>query len=169
MTLHTGTTIPFGRHNGKLIGSVIICHPDYIHWIDCQPSDPDYQWLYEAIDECIELFDTKPFTIPCAGRKDGKLCTKPVAQASAYQYSADLAFWCNDCDPSQKSAPSYKLTILETYRRALLHVSMNMTTRESYRRIIKQLTGAKGLIGKRTDDKILNFLYGDYLESITNA
>lgn len=152
--------MPIKPHKGKLIETVIIRYPDFINWFDGLEHHSGFQSLYDYIDECIEIFDNKPYTISCKGKVNGDPCLRPPTYASVYRRTADPVFWCDECNPCQLGATEEKLSRVSSYREALNHVTAQAQTRENYRLIIRRMAEAKGLTGKRTDEKILHFFYG---------
>jgi len=53
--------MPIGPHQGKLVERVIITHPDFIHWSFTRLHG-GFRWLLDHMQECIDLFDEKPFS-----------------------------------------------------------------------------------------------------------
>jgi len=153
--------MPIGPQQGKLVERVIITHPDFINW-SFTNLHGGFRWLLNHMQECIELFDEKPFSSEdCAGKVDGSPCTRPVEGMSLFSKSPRPAFWCSECNPLQLGASSNKLTMCCTYDDALFHVRCYDGKRSEQRFLIREMAKAKGLIGNVTDQKLLKFFYED--------
>ena len=151
--------MPIGPHKGDIIETVIIKYPDFIFWLAERDPDPKFQWLYDAIQERVDIFDTKPFTnVQCAGRIDGVECTSPVTRFSLYRGSSIPSFWCSECDPLQLGASEGKIEIHTTYYDALWCLDRADANREQKQNLIRRLTEAKGVTGNLTEKKLVEFL-----------
>ena len=151
--------MPIRPHRGDMVERVVIEYPDFVRWWLMVDDTPGLRWLHDMFEVCIEIFDNKPFTVPCAGKVDGSPCTRPVTRFSLYPQSCNPAYWCEECDPGQRGS-SKSLEIGRTYEDALLHVQCYTDRRPDKRAIIKDIARAKGLTGNLTDQKILAFFYG---------
>jgi hypothetical protein len=157
---YKGRRHPNGRHQGQLIETVIIKSPDYIRWLSEQLPHPGFQWLYDYIRECIDVFDGKPFVATCAGKIGTERCGNPATRFTMYPNSVSLYFWCDICDPEQLGAVG-KLTEGTCYYEALAHVAHTCEGRRAgYRSIIKSIAKAKGLPKRVEEQQMIEFFYG---------
>lgn len=159
-TLIRGQNLPFGRHRGLLIEKVILKYPDWIAWLSRQPQGPGFRWLYEYIDACIEIFDSKPFIdVACSGRRNDAPCDRRPTRFSLRPGSEAPRYWCEDCDPALLGGGA--LAVTTSYMALLLHIrGIANAKRELYRSSVIHLAATKGYTGRLTNQKIVKFFYG---------
>lgn len=158
--IQRGKRLPFSdKYKGELIEKLILDKPDFIAWLLAKPRLAQFTTTYEHVDACIKAFDAAPFTSACYGKRNERRCTEPVVRASLRPPSPDPYFWCATCSPTQRGAEGV-LTI-RTYREALGYVrDFCGGRRGDFRFLVKALYKAKGLAGRKSEEKILEFFHG---------
>lgn len=154
-----GMSLPFGKYKGELVEKIVLTHPDYIAWLLNQPSLPQYKFVLEHINWCIQIFNSKPFTDrQCSSYRP---CSNPVTRISLYKHNPSPYYWCQSCDPYSSGAIGNVLTLVRTYQEALNYVEFVCGSKKSiYENLIQTMHNAKGLTGRRTTEKILAFFHG---------
>lgn len=159
------TKMPIAPHNNKLVSAVIVRFPDFIYWLAERTPIAEFDWLYEHIQEQVDIFDGRPFTqVTCAGRVDGQPCTLAVKRYSLYQKSAMPSFWCATCDPLQLGANEDKLATYTGYYDGIRYVHRFGANRLRKRALVRRLANAKGLTGNFTERKVMEFFRTDPVE-----
>lgn len=136
--------VPFGKHQGKTVGTLVLKHPDYIKWVLAQQGPTGgLKRIRDEAERLIRIFDAKPILGACSGRN----CKRPPVIFSAADRSSSLLYqWCDSCDPYQSGAAPGKLTVVRTYRAALNHVESTCGgVKSSYKTIIGVIAQRKGL------------------------
>ena len=144
--------VTFGKYDGKLVEQLLIRDPSYIIWMLAQKAPG--KAMAEVCDEArrlIEIFDAKPFVVPCSGED----CKHTATRCSVYR-EVNLQCWCDQCDPYSACPTPGKLRVIRTYGDAIQHADQK-GTREF---LIRSLADLKGLKGRAQASKILAF-FGD--------
>jgi len=153
--------MPFRPHKGMLVEKVILVYPDFIAWLYEKKRLSKFDYLYDHIDKCIEIFDSKPFAlVRCRGKIEQEPCIRPVTRMTLYPGSPRPHFWCDKCD-IWKFTDAYEfLDEARTYREALHFIKYSCKgIRLLSRYLIKQIYQAKGLTGMLTKKRILSFFH----------
>lgn len=82
------------------------------------------------------------------------------------QPKAPPMYWCDECDPYSEGSGK-PLTIVRTYTGALQYVADWCKGQAgAFRALIRSMQEAKGLSGRKTADKIVNFFHGEPSETV---
>jgi hypothetical protein len=135
--------ITFGKYDGKTSQEVVVKHASYAKWVLDQSASGSLGSLQTELKRLISRLDNKPYTCTCS--KTG--CTRPVSRLTAYANNdVDLYPWCAICDPYSLGANSGKLTVVNSYKDVLNHVTIRCgATKGGYDRIVKAYARSKGL------------------------
>ena len=127
----------YGKYAGKTTEELVLKRPDWAQWmVENYPGSP----VSRSIHELVTKLNRRKFTKKCAE------CGRAATQASAFQNTGSLMFWCDHCNPYGSGARDGTLTVVSTFRAALLHVDMTCDGRRTdKRRIIKEFARGKGL------------------------
>ena len=155
-----GTPMPFGKYSGrKSIEELILFRPEYIWWLTTETKLP---WNHEAslaINCCIRAFDDRPLVVLCQGACGKEPCRQRATRAFLLDGSLAPYFFCDGCDP-QLLYPRCRPVLINGDRSAL-HLSQYLGSglRCEFRNLVKALFEAKGLVGRKTRQRILDFLH----------
>lgn len=135
--------ITFGKCKGKTSQEVVVKHASYVKWVLAQEASGALGNLQDEVKRLITRLDNKPYACKCS--KTG--CTRPVSRLTAYANNdVDLYPWCADCDPYDLGANSGKLTVVNSYKDVLNHVTNRCgATKGGFDRIVKAYARLKGL------------------------
>jgi|WetSurMetagenome_2_1015567.scaffolds.fasta_scaffold39614_2 hypothetical protein len=156
-----GLPLPFKKFKGKHIENIMITHPGYIDWLLREEINDKFGYIIDHINYCIQRFDNRPYTIQCFGTNmtTGERCEKPISRLSLYSDNLEPYFWCSDCDPYQTGAMK-ALTIVRNYKEALDFIhNFCGNSNPDFQFLIEKISNAKGLTGRRTNEKILSFFH----------
>ena len=147
--------MPFGKYAGKLIERLILTDPYYMDWVMGFDED-ERGWVQDHIAKCIKNFNSKPFVVECCG--NGTPCNNQVVLLSFYKFSevaqAPIPY-CKECYLHEASETGY---FVRTYEHALeLARDMYRGTKVDLKIILDHLCWAKGLLGRRTDERLIQF------------
>lgn len=142
--------IQSGKYEGRETQYVLLRMPDWANWmIANHPANP----ICRQFSRHVTALDAKPFQRPC------RFCGKPAVLATAYRSNTDLEFWCGSCDPYGGGATPGKLTVIRTYRDAVMHVESTCSgSRTDIRAITKALAEAKGAPSRIGNPQAVAFL-----------
>ncbi|HPG46907.1 MAG TPA: hypothetical protein PKW76_14620 [bacterium] len=147
----------FGKkHRGKLIERLILTEPYYIDRFMELELHPKYHWIQAHIAKCIKNFNNKPFVVQCCGNDTP--CNNQVVLLSFYKFSevaqAPIPY-CKECYLHEASKTGY---FVRTYEHALeLARDMYRGTKVDLKIILDHLCWTKGLLGRRTDERLIQF------------
>jgi len=156
-----GLIIHFKKHPGEYIEEIMIKDPEYIHWLEKKEKIDKFQDIYNHINQCIEIFDNKPFIDKCYGKLNGNPCNQQATRISFIPESTNPHFWCDNCDNrSQLLDLADDLIYVKTYREAVQFVKCYCSDRKyEYQNIISVMLKAKGFKGDLSVKNILSFFY----------
>jgi hypothetical protein len=147
-------SLDFGKHRGKLLETVVIKEPGYIHWMLSEDASGRMTRAQEKARRLIEIFDAKPLLYRCHNPDRDRTAT----YCSLYGDNLSPLWWCDACDPCSAGAPGYKLNLVKEYMHAVWHIRMHCGDREEgKRRLIRILAEAKGLPDRVTAKAVAEF------------
>ncbi|MDY0062043.1 MAG: hypothetical protein RBU45_19690 [Myxococcota bacterium] len=144
--------ITFGKHTGKTVEWALLRAPEYVAWALSQssPGGSLGAFVWEA-RRLISIFDQKPITRTCSGRKNDAPCGAMATRPTVYLNNLSCQWWCGDCDPYQQGASPGKIQSPRTYEDALRHVKLFCTAEvDGYQWLIKELAEARGFPERAT-------------------
>lgn len=132
----------FGKHWDVLIEILILKHPEYTSWLLNQAKATGK--LAEAQTEAIRLIqilDRKPLVVNCRS----SYCDNPATKLTAYAGNAEIAPWCDECNPCSSGSSRGKLSQVRTYCDVLNQVRTSSSRPADFASAIKALAQLKGL------------------------
>jgi len=135
--------IDIGRHNGKSVELVVLEDPSYVKWVLDQVNPSRRLLLLKGeMLRLITIFDEKPVVTRCTSPN----CNNNATRASVYRGNVVPSWWCETCNPFQRSVFEDRPQIISTYKNALTHVAYFCRRRKSdYEYLIYAFAQAKGL------------------------
>ncbi len=147
--------LTFGKYRGVALEHVLLTNPDYIDWM--RSEDDPTPLLRAARTEArllVRIFDRKPFVEKCHSTK----CANTATRGTVHGANIQLVCWCAGCNPYQLGADDGRLQIVSRFDDVSGHVAFHCNGREQdYRRLVRNLAEAKGLMGRVTRESALEF------------
>ena len=144
-------TMPFGKHDGRLVWDVVLHEADYIYWLYNRSENDGFEWLDNGIADLVDRFDNTPIMDGCCGKVDGEPCQRQATRFSLYRGRTEPMFWCEECDPLQTGVGGGSITIGRGYYHALEIVHTHRGSWEMKRDVIRNLAQAKRLMQTRSE------------------
>lgn len=155
-----GRNLGYGKHWDQPIEKLLLVEPLSIYQLFCIGELHRHPHLARAqriASELISAFDAKPLEHEwCGGKVGGSYgCQKPPQHATLNIKGKKLVFWCEDCLPQAEG-----MIPIGSFFELMNHlVSEPGFDDTALRSLMRQYREAKGLSGRLTERKVLDF-YG---------
>ena len=128
-----------GDYAGELVEVLVLTEPNLVLEMLDQP-DSDEDPVCQEIRRLIEIFDAKPFKVPCA------TCGGEASLVSLYANSVQAQYWCKSCAPIGSQTTGGKLKFIQAYMEVAAFVHLYCGGRKAdLSTLIRKLGRAKGL------------------------